>query len=154
MDNFRFDMTAEGVGSLASAMKLVFQIRGCEGSNPRGGKRGVTHYAIRPVKEGQKAPDGKWLYNCEPRPLRLVFFNHYDIKKEDGDKTTLPFKLDADGASDFARRWLEEADYGREPDHDGSNGKGWRIYNEGWGHVDNDHYGVIAVTPVWAMYGK
>jgi hypothetical protein len=24
--------------------------------------------------------------------------------------------------------WLEEVDYGEEPDHDGANGKGWRVY--------------------------
>lgn len=68
--------------------------------------------------------------------------------------TRLPFKLDAAGAADFASRWLAEQDYGTQPDHDGGNGKGWRLYNEAWGHVDGEYQAFVAVKPVWAMYGK
>lgn len=66
----------------------------------------------------------------------------------------LPFKMDASGAADFATRWLAEADYGREPDHDGDNGKGWCIYVDNWGRVDGYDYSIVAVKPAWAMYGK
>lgn len=89
----------------------------------------------------------------------LVFFWHAD-KNEKGLQT-LPFKLDAIGATDFAVRWLAEAEYGPEPGHDGSNGKGWRVYNDRWGRVsypDNEHsgwsYSFVAVLPCWAWYGK
>lgn len=68
--------------------------------------------------------------------------------------TKLPFTLDAKGAVDFVTRWLAEQDYGDEPDHDGSNGKGWRAYNEAWGHVKNRWQALVAIHPVWAMYGK
>lgn len=68
--------------------------------------------------------------------------------------TKLPFPMSLDEAADFAAGWLKHADYGREPDHDGDNGKGWRLYCEGWGHVDGDHCAFAAVQPVWAMYGK
>ena len=57
-------------------------------------------------------------------------------------------------AADFAAGWLGHANYGNAPDHDGDNGKGWRLYCEGCGYVDNDHYAFAAVQPVWAMYGK
>jgi len=154
MDNFAFNVTAEGQGALKAAITLAFEIARCQGTNPHGGKRGATHYAVRSASEGEKAENGGWAYGKAPRPLRLVFFNHYELKPVGGDKITLPFKMDADGAADFARRWLEEADYGREPDHDGDNGKGWRLYNEAWGHIDEDRYAVIAVAPAWAMYGK
>lgn len=153
MDNFRFDMTCEGEDALVAAFNLVFAAKGLVGKYPKGGIRGITHYAVRPATEGVKLPDGSWQHNQYPRPLRMVFFNHYEIKPEDG-KVAFPFKMDADGAADFARRWLSQTEYGHEPDHDGDNGKGWRLYNEGWGHIDGDNYGVIAVAPVWAMYGK
>jgi hypothetical protein len=65
-----------------------------------------------------------------------------------------PFKMDAKGAADFAERWLAEQEYGREPDHDGSNGKGWRIYNDQWSRVDGYTYSICAVQPCWMMYGK
>jgi hypothetical protein len=68
--------------------------------------------------------------------------------------TKLPFPMTLEQAADFAAGWLEHADYGSEPDHDGDNGKGWRLYCEGWGHVDRDHCAFAAVQPVWAMYGK
>ena len=66
----------------------------------------------------------------------------------------LPFELDAEAAADFARRWLAEQNYGTEPDHDGDNGKGWRLYNEAWGHIGNEWQAFVAVKPAWAMYGK
>lgn len=82
----------------------------------------------------------------------LVFYWTMGLGPKDVIK--LPFTLDADGAADFASRWLEEQDYGRQPDHDGDNGKGWRVYTEAWGHVAGDSGSFVAVQPAWAMYGK
>lgn len=62
----------------------------------------------------------------------------------------LPFKMDAKTAADFAFNWLKEVEYGREPDHDGSNGKGWRLYTEGYS-LDGS---ICVVTPEWAEYHK
>ena len=73
---------------------------------------------------------------------------------ESPNATALPYPMTQKQAADFALGWLEHADYGREPDHDGSNGKGWRLYCEDWGFVDGDHYAFAAIQPVWAMYGK
>lgn len=59
--------------------------------------------------------------------------------------------MDAAGCADFASRWLAEAEYGAEPDHDGCNTRGWRVYNE----KCDGHYGaIIAVAPAWACHGK
>ena len=80
---------------------------------------------------------------------RLVFY------WSDSEKAiALPFPMTIEQAADFAIGWLRHADYGDEPDHDGSNGKGWRIYNEAWGHVDGDWSAFVAIEPAWAMYGK
>jgi hypothetical protein len=38
--------------------------------------------------------------------------------------------------------------------HDGSNGHGWRVYCEDWGHVDGNSFAICAVKPVWLWYGK
>lgn len=81
----------------------------------------------------------------------LVLLWHADRQ---AGETKFPFKMDAEGAADFARRWLAEQDYGRQPDHDGDNGKGWRLYNEAWSHVGGYSYGFVAVKPAWIMYGK
>lgn len=39
-------------------------------------------------------------------------------------------------------------------DHDGSNSMGWRVYCEDWGHIEDDHYTICAVTPANMWYGK
>lgn len=67
----------------------------------------------------------------------------------------LPFPLKGDAIGNYAWEWLTSAaEYGPEPDHDGSNGRGWRVYNEDWGHVAGRWDAFFAVQPVWAMYGK
>lgn len=66
----------------------------------------------------------------------------------------LPFKMDSLGATNFALQWLAEVEYGSEPDHDGDNGRGWRVYNEEWGNVSGLWSAIVGVQPVWAMYGK
>jgi hypothetical protein len=168
VDNFRFDMTHEGLAGLSSAIALVWNARGLvmpPNPRPEYKKPGATHYAIRPAFDGERedTPEGSpkhfrppFKYGREPKPLRLVFYdNRYKSSEpEGGDQTALPFTLDAAGAADFAARWLAEADYGKQPDHDGDNGRGWRLYNESWGHVDGHFSAIIAVAPNWAMYGK
>lgn len=82
----------------------------------------------------------------------LVFFGY--LGGAPTGMVRLPFKFDHIGAADFAKRWLVEQDYGSQPDHDGDNGKGWRLYNESWGQVGGWTGAFIAVQPAWAMYGK
>lgn len=151
MDNFRFDITAEGDKRLALAMELAFM-------RAAGGK--AVAYAVRqPVASDRYPADDPTphLRNREKttaKPLRLVFYWNKPDRPSDQTIVALPFSLDVAGAADFAIRWLKEQDYGREPVHDGDNGRGWRLYNEGWGHVDNDWSAFVAVAPAWALYGK
>jgi hypothetical protein len=67
----------------------------------------------------------------------------------------LPYEMGAVETTNFVWGWLEKnAPLGRQPDHDGDNGKGFRIYNESWGHVGGEYQAFIAITLIWAMYGK
>ena len=151
MDNFHIDITSEGQAALTTAMSLAF-----------GQYRNAVAYAIREAVAGEayKFDDDDlqkkhgWMLRQKTRakPKRLIFF--WSDYEKVADSVKLPFKLDAAGAADFASRWLAELDYGSEPDHDGDNGKGWRLYCESWGHVDDHSSAFIAVAPAWAMYGK
>ncbi len=85
--------------------------------------------------------------------LGLIFFWNTEHERHP-ELHDLPFGMDAIGAADFARLWLAEQNYGNEPDHDGDNGKGWRLYNEAWGRVGGHTYSFVAIKPAWAMYGK
>lgn len=137
MDNFRLDITCEGRERLMQAMALAFHDRG-------GG--GAVGYV---VKGEVPAPGALTDWSGRPKSRRLVFF--WTLSP---DAQALPFKLDAEGAADFAWRWLQQEDFGGQPDHDGDNGRGWRLYNEAWGHVDSDNRAFVAICPAWAMYGK
>jgi len=91
--------------------------------------------------------------------------SHYKIDKNHGfifywaedeaDKAiALPYEMDAKQAAAFAWGWLQKQEYPPEPDHDGDNEKGFRVYNEEWGHVGHSHYAFVAIQPEWAMQGK
>jgi hypothetical protein len=62
--------------------------------------------------------------------------------------------LDADGVTPMVIAWLKEQDFGNEPDTDGHNGKGFRVYNESWGYIDSDPYAFVAIEPQWITYDK
>lgn len=69
--------------------------------------------------------------------------------------TPFPTPLGMDRCAEIASDWLEKATYGKQPDHDGDNEKGWLCYRDGWGHIDTFGWqAFIAVKPLWMMYGK
>ena len=97
----------------------------------------------------------------------MTFFRHSKVTgyRVDGkrlilywtksDKATpMLYEMTLPQAAEFVLGWLSNQDYGREPDHDGDNGKGWRLYNEAWGHIGTEYQAFVAVEPVWAWYGK
>lgn len=54
----------------------------------------------------------------------------------------------------MVEKWLKEAKYENEPDHDGCNERGWRVFNDAWGRVGDEHGAFVEIQPVWLMYGK
>jgi hypothetical protein len=146
MDNRKFDIVSEGDEALAMAVKIAWD-------NAPGGK--ASHYKIVNLKEDIR-------YYGNPTS------HHYQDLKEDMDgiptlillwhdernATSLPYPLDAESATKFIKGWLERVERGEQPDHDGDNGHGWRVFTEQWGHVAGHHYSILAVQPEWAMYGK
>ncbi len=66
----------------------------------------------------------------------------------------LPAEMDCDLATDFAWDWLNKQLFGTQPDHDGSNHKGFIVFNESWGNVAGKWSAIVAIGPAWAMAGK
>lgn len=146
MDNFRFDMTCEGRDRLQDAFRLAWNAAGHGGS-----KLVASHYEIRQATSGENPG---FLYgDPTAKPVRMVFFFSPDPAAL-SEKTAFPFRMDADGAADFAARWLAEVKYPKEPDHDGDNERGWRLRTDEQGHSGEDLYSIAVVAPVWIMYGK
>jgi hypothetical protein len=146
MDNRQLDITSEGKSPLEMALSIAWP-------GAMGGK--ATHY-----KEVSLAT--KTDYYGSPTSSH----SESQVESEKGKKTlillwkaeqdalALPYPLDLKEAVSFVAGWLRNAEYGREPDHDGDNGKGWRVFTEDWGHVAGHRCAIVAVQPAWAMYGK
>jgi hypothetical protein len=49
---------------------------------------------------------------------------------------------------------VELKSWDTDSEHDGSNGPGWRVYCEDWGHVGNESCSICAITPAFMWYGK
>lgn len=126
MDNRHISVQSEGRTAFDLAFQLLF-------NNARGLK--ATHYF-------ENASHG------------LVLLWHNDEARK---AVPLLTPLSWKEAADLAWTWLTNQlteNYKEYLDHDGSDGKGFRVYNEAWGHVAGSHYGILAVVPVWAWYGK
>ena len=100
------------------------------------------------------SPGGAALHYFEDPKKGLVFLWSYDEQRK---SIPFPTPLGWKEAADLAWTWLlnqPKEKYQEVLDHDGSNGKGFRVYNEDWGHVAGSHYAICGVLPVWAWYGK
>lgn len=98
----------------------------------------------------QGAPGGKvqgWGLDTEKNRL-LLYWN------TDEAGTPFPAPLDLDGVVEVVTTWLREVNYGPQPDHDGHNTRGWRVYNESWSRIGHDWGAFAAVEPSWLMHGK
>ena len=128
MDNRLISVQSEGRKSFDLAFQLLFEV------SP---SRKATHYFEHPEK-------GLCFLWHEDRNAALI-------------ATKLPYAMDWKAAADVAWGWLQEREdkeYRDYIDHDGSMGRGFRVYNESWAHVADSVYGILAVQPVWAWYGK
>lgn len=127
MDNFKFDITSDR--DLEAILKLALK-------GAPGGK--VVAYRVE---------------QQEKEPTRLVLCWHESAR----DSIPLLAPVTVEGLFPLVIAWLDNHDYfkkTRGPDHDGDNGRGFRVYNESWGRVGGDSYAFAAVEPEWAWYGK
>jgi hypothetical protein len=89
-----------------------------------------------------KSEDAMILLWCNPKSSIL------EVKE-------LPFPLEYKEASDFLWQYLQQSEYPVEPDHDGSNHRGYVVTTGNyWGHIENMYQTVLKVAPEWQMYGK
>lgn len=130
MDNFELKVVSEGKDTLLLAMRLAF----IEYEK-------ASHWRV----DDEKGMILYWSVSDSP------FTGKEQIK---------PFitPLNAEQITEQVWLWLEGADIekydGPEPDHDGSNGRGFCLYTEEWGKIGDEDYAFVAIKPTWAMYGK
>lgn len=146
MDNRSIDITSEGEAHLGLALQLAWP-------GAAGGK--ATHYkAVGLVEKvayygAPTSHHATTSHELDSGTPTLILFWH-----EERGSLPLPYALEIDEAIPFVCGWLKKAQRGPEPDHDGDNGDGWRVFTGAWGSVAGHHYSIVAVQPAWAMYGK
>lgn len=140
-DNNRFIFISDGIDQFRFAMRLAF--------NDATGKTAKAWWLYKPKRTDLDTDRPEELLGVCCAKEFLVFAWHAEDKMY-----PFPAEIGADLAADFAWAWLTKQDYGVEPDHDGSNEKGFILFNESWGHVGGCPYSFIAIGPAWAMLGK
>lgn len=134
MDNRQFNVNGEGQDMLLRALELACMQEGHAGCPAK-----IRSWKVIPEfgmvlywteKEGNPLP-GSGATAAEFLPMLWAWLNDPEEAKQ--------VKL---------TQWDVDAD------HDGSNGSGWRVYVEDWGHVGHNSYAICAVKPVFLWFGK
>jgi len=81
---------------------------------------------------------------------------------KDKNGQEFPAPLNAEQATTIVWEWLssekaknvELSHWDSDLDHDGSNSKGWRVYLEDWGNIDDYRYVICAIKPIFVWHGK
>jgi hypothetical protein len=163
-DNFSVRVLSEGREHFEAALKLAW-------SNSPGGK--ATHY-MSPIPDHiclecyGKKERSVWMKDKEyisvpcrackdgSTPSRagiVLLWSASNVYQKPA--IPLPYPMQLEAATEFLWHWLQSSDFGRQPDHDGDNGKGFEVTTgNGWGHVEECHYSIVGVYPDWQMYGK
>lgn len=131
MDNRIFNVNGRGVDMLKKALELAF------------------------MQEGQNTTCKAWK-QTEKHGLILLWTDSVEGASD------LPAGLDPSECALLVDKWLksdfaktvELSDFCDDQDHDGDNDKGWQVYCEDWGHVDNEHYAICAIKPAYLWMGK
>lgn len=146
MDNARVIVVSEGRPHFDLAMQLAFESPTATATFWEVDQKPVFREDSKNVSSEREPTD---LF--EKEHPRLIF---YWSEPSGRAVHPLPFPMKWKEAAEFAWGWLKNQDYGEQPDHDGSNGKGFAVYDEAWGRVGGKWEAICAISPQWAWYGK
>lgn len=146
----KFELRADDYGSvlkqnlLLDALKIVFA-----------DNRTATHYLERkPSFNSIDPPLSKSIDRLKEKqflvPPRLTLFSH----ERDSSELKFPFIVPTtpEMVEPLIRGWLGRVEYGRQPDHDGDNEKGWYCYQQD--PKEYDPSVICHIEPAWIEYGK
>lgn len=162
MDNPRLIIVSKGLGNFERAMRLAFVLDGYENHPSKAKWWGLWTPKTEQEVQAEKYPCYKQspcteLGVVETAPF-LVLYSYasgeHEGKVDPKLYTKLPYEMETEAATVFAWGWLQQQEWKNEPDHDGSNSKGFCLWNDVWGHVAGQHGAIIAIGPAWAMHGK
>ena len=145
MDNKVFNVNGQGDEMLLATLKLKF------------------------MQGGNNTTAKAWTVTKKRGLILFWWFKPGDEKEVQGNfecedyvKHPFPAPMTAEQCLPFVKAWLEDPKkedieldhWDKNLDHDGSNGPGWRVFSEDWGHVNGCHDAICAIKPVYMWYGK
>lgn len=131
MDNKIFNVNGKSKEMLQATLNLVFE---------QGRYKKAVNWSIHPDKG-------------------LILYWAISKKEKVNDFVT---SVSADTVCSTVWEWLQSDEaweinltgWDVDQDHDGSNSKGWRVYVEDWGHVNDDWSAICAIKPIYLWHGK
>jgi hypothetical protein len=152
MDNHIVDIRSQGREAFDHALAIFM-------GSQMGGYKTATHTSIIPPgtelpKDNYRGRDSKV---CDPKAPTFCLFWSAPKEWKIAPVKELPYKMKKELVGDMLWSWLEDVpreQWGEWIDHDGSMGRGFRMWNESWTHVGGSFYGICAVRPICAWYGK
>lgn len=125
MDNFHFDVSSCAEDHLSLALELAFS-GDCQ------------RMAIGYVRKEIKGID----------TLVLLSYNKYP------NSIPFPAPLDVYDSTIIVRSFLKNTKSQEQPDHDGYNKLGFRVFNNEWAKVDGIDGSICGIQPAWLVYSK
>lgn len=143
--HFQIDVTGAGDENLLRALMLAFtDVVGVEY-----GPRFIT--ATHRLIEGSRQLT---LFQVRGELRRFEFSrSRFDQPELFSQIAALPEPLGPQQAALLMGEWLAQAEYG-EDENDGATYKGWRVFNQRFGMVDDYWAAFVAVRPLWIYLSK
>jgi len=150
MDNHIVDIRSVGRESFDHALALFI-------GKHMGASKAVSHTCI--IAPGEPVTDTyRKSQVVHPKAPTFVLFWSKPTSWDFGEVNKLPYAMGRERVGDLVWDWLDarpREEYAEGIDMDGSLGMGaFRMWNEDWGHVGNSPYGICAIRPTFAWYGK
>ena len=121
----------------------------------------LLHALTIAMSHSHVADKGCWGWGEHPEKGLILFAHPLSGRTKDlFPSNPFPTRLRLDQVVPMVKQWLSVQQYGREPDHDGSNSKGWHVFTESYGGIlltdgyQNSWEAICAIKPVWIEHGK
>ena len=136
VNNFHIDITSH-YADLRAALSIALGHHGDDCA-------GFIQTTIRTTRDN---PGGVWGAQGKGAVPSLILLWHDNglSDTEPAARFRFPVDLRASELEPITRAWLDKQDLGDGPDLDGDLSRGFRLWNEAWGHVAGNHYAICAV---------
>lgn len=139
-------------------VKMDNRVFNMNGTNDYDDLLEVLKLAFKHGNFGRERTAKGWVINQNGGFILYSYVSEFDILVN-----KFPLPLSAESVYPMIKQYLEDEtawtdtsfeDWDKDAQHDGHNTKGWRVYCEGWGHIQGHTGAFIAIRPAYMWMGK